>query len=439
MKRIMVDMSATLIHHGHIRLIKKSRKYGSVVVGLTSDEEVAAKKGYLPELPFEYRKEILEAIEGVSEVVSTPWLLTESVLDKHNIDLLVHGDDNSNLIPQNRLLIFPRTKGISSSKMRENACRSITQINNRKLMLTPGPAIVLHENIKYLKPIFGRGDEEYQVMAKRVINWVRQISGQDEIVMAQGSATFALELAAHSFISGKILLISTGYYSDRLQRLLPEGCNVTIAEYETLNKIQGKFDWVLCAYTETSQAFKVDLGDVKSKANNLNARLYVDATGSIGLENKHELADVMAFSSCKGLFGLTGGCFVAYKKGIQKNEISNFYFNLDTHKNKLVTGPYHVVASLYGVIDIHDDLVMRVKKSKQCVLNSWKQYIDLEDKYQPLLCTYVEAKVSAKDEETVMYQPRSELPGSVVCHFGEIHQDAVKIVERLEISEISKC
>ena len=32
----------------------------------------------------------------------------------------------------------------------------------------------------------------------------------------------------------------------------------------------------------------------------------LDATGSIGLERYHELADVISFSSCKGLFGLTG-------------------------------------------------------------------------------------------------------------------------------------
>ncbi len=53
---------------------------------------------------------------------------------------------------------------------------------------------------------------------------------------------------------------------------------------------------------------------IKNKANKCGAKLYVDATGSIGLEERHELADVMAFSSCKGLLGLTGACFVAYKK-----------------------------------------------------------------------------------------------------------------------------
>ena len=99
----MVDMSATIIHHGHIRLLKKAAKYGDVVVGLTTDDEIISKKGYQPELSFKHRKEILESIKFVSEVVPTPWLIDELVLDKYNIDLLVHGDDNSNLIHNLRL------------------------------------------------------------------------------------------------------------------------------------------------------------------------------------------------------------------------------------------------------------------------------------------------------------------------------------------------
>ena len=51
--RVMVDMSATLIHHGHIRLLKKAAEIGDVVVVLTTDEEIKKKKGYTPELSFE--------------------------------------------------------------------------------------------------------------------------------------------------------------------------------------------------------------------------------------------------------------------------------------------------------------------------------------------------------------------------------------------------
>ena len=64
----MVDMSATIIHHGHIRLLEKASKYGDVIVALTTDDEVLKHKGYLPELEFNIRKEIIESIKYVKEV-----------------------------------------------------------------------------------------------------------------------------------------------------------------------------------------------------------------------------------------------------------------------------------------------------------------------------------------------------------------------------------
>ena len=430
-KRIMVDMSATLIHHGHIRLLKKASEFGEVVVGLTTDEEILSKKGYQVELEFAHRKEILEAIKYVDEVVGTPWQITENTLDEFDIDLLVHGDDNSNDISQDRLLILPRTQGVSSTEIRDNAQRSITQKNNRKLMLTPGPAVVLHENLQYLKPLFGRGDDEYTSMSESVTNWIKRLSGQDEVVSMQGSATLALELAAHSFVSGKILLVSTGYYSDRLEKLLPNGCELTICKYEELDSIKGNFNWVLCAYTETSVAFKVDLESIKNKANECKAKLYVDATGSIGLEDNHQLADVMAFSSCKGLFGLTGAGFVAYKSNLNPKDLNAFYFNLNTHKNKMTTGPYHAIASLYGVIEKHNIFKQRVVNSKNAILEKYHNIV--RESNQPLLCTYLKGEVVPNDNSIVLYSPRSELSGSVICHFGEIHANIVNINNRITI------
>ena len=124
--RILVDMSATLIHHGHVRLLKKASQLGTVIVALTTDEEVKNKKGYTPELSFEERKEILESIRYVDEVIPSPWLIDDAFLVKHNIDKLVHGSDNSNLV------IFPRTEGVSSSDMRRRVLDSLISINLRK-------------------------------------------------------------------------------------------------------------------------------------------------------------------------------------------------------------------------------------------------------------------------------------------------------------------
>lgn len=127
--RILVDMSATLIHHGHVRLLKKASELGYVIVALTSDEEVKKTKGYIPELNFSERKEILESIRYVDEVISCPWLITNDFMIEHNCDLLVHGADNSNHIPPEKLVIFPRTEGISSSQLRERVLDCLIQMN----------------------------------------------------------------------------------------------------------------------------------------------------------------------------------------------------------------------------------------------------------------------------------------------------------------------
>ncbi len=128
MNRIMVDMSATLIHHGHIRLLRAAKVYGYVIVALTTDDEIRCKKGYEPELDFASRREVLEAIRFVDEVVPSPWLIEESFLDQHRIDLLVHGSDNSNLISHGRLLVLPRTSGISSSTLRGKVLKAISDV-----------------------------------------------------------------------------------------------------------------------------------------------------------------------------------------------------------------------------------------------------------------------------------------------------------------------
>jgi 2-aminoethylphosphonate-pyruvate transaminase len=433
----MVDMSATILHHGHIRLIKRASQFGKVIIGLTSDDEIKKSKGYIPELSFSHRKEILESITEVAEVVETPWLITEEILNQHKIDQLVHGDDNSNHISSDRLLVFPRTKGVSSNDIRQEAQKSLVSIANQKLMLTPGPAVILHENLSGLKPVFGRGDIEYQSIYEKVIHWLKELSGQEQIISAQGSATFAIELAARTFVNGKVLVVSTGYYSDRLPKLLPKSIQVDVVPYDQLEKVTDKYDWVMCAYTETSKAFKLNLELLKSKVDALKAKLFVDATGSIGLESGHELADVMAFSSCKSLFGLTGACFIAHKSGLKEQKQDSFYFNIDTHRQKNVTGPYHAICSLYDVMPIHNKLVKRVKNSKQIILNTFKRFIPSSED-QPLLCTYLNGIIKAKDDNVVLYSPRLNMPGSIVCHLGEVHHDELNLIKRISVNTLDK-
>lgn len=117
--RVMVDMSVTLLHHGHIRLLRKAAKCGKVVVGLSTDKDIEKYKGHTPLLTWEFRKEILESIRYVSEVVEVPYIITDAVLDEHGAQFLIHGDDNFNTASKDRLIIFPRTPAISSSMLVE--------------------------------------------------------------------------------------------------------------------------------------------------------------------------------------------------------------------------------------------------------------------------------------------------------------------------------
>ena len=132
MKRVMVDMSGTLLHHGHIRLLRKAADLGSVIVALTTDDEILTKKGYIPELSFEERKEILLAIKYVTDVIPSKWLLDDDYIRENNIDILVHGDDNSNKISACEMVILPRTKSVSSSELRLRSSEILNKLNQQK-------------------------------------------------------------------------------------------------------------------------------------------------------------------------------------------------------------------------------------------------------------------------------------------------------------------
>ena len=126
----MVDMSCTLLHHGHIRLLKKAAELGKVIVALTIDEEILKIKGYTPELNFMERKEILLAMKYVSDVIPSMWLITDEFIIKNKIDVLVHGSDNKNELKACETKIFERTPGVSSEIIRSRVSR-VMQARNK--------------------------------------------------------------------------------------------------------------------------------------------------------------------------------------------------------------------------------------------------------------------------------------------------------------------
>jgi len=132
MKKVYVGMSADLVHPGHLNVIKEAKKLGNVTIGLLTDEAIASYKR-LPHMEYELRKDVVENIKGVKEVVPQTTLDYRPNLKKMKPDFVVHGDDwKEGVQSQTRqqvidvlkdwggkLVEVPYTKGISSTQLND--------------------------------------------------------------------------------------------------------------------------------------------------------------------------------------------------------------------------------------------------------------------------------------------------------------------------------
>ena len=85
-------MTADIMHPGLIHIINEGTKYGDVIIGLLTDKAIAEHKR-LPYLTYEQRKEVVENIKGVSEVIpQEDWSYVNN-LKKIKPDFIIHGDD----------------------------------------------------------------------------------------------------------------------------------------------------------------------------------------------------------------------------------------------------------------------------------------------------------------------------------------------------------
>ena len=187
-----------------------------------------------------------------------------------------------------------------------------------------------------------------------------------------------------NFLSGRVLVVSTGYYSDRIYNMLKKlQKNQTV--YTKLDKVDWreiykdkkfpKYDWVISCPTETSKALLLPIKDLSIFSKKISARLMLDATGSIGLEQNHGLASVLSFSSCKGIFGITGAAFIAYDLDKIKKRNISFYQDIETHLQKRVTGPYNTILSLFEVMKNFKALKQSVIINKIKLSTKMKKYL----------------------------------------------------------------
>ena len=70
------------------------------------------------------RKEILQSVKNVYKVIPGRYILDQKFINKNKIDIVVQGSDYKNRKFKNKVITFPRTLGISSSKMRKIAAKN---------------------------------------------------------------------------------------------------------------------------------------------------------------------------------------------------------------------------------------------------------------------------------------------------------------------------
>ncbi len=94
--RVYVDMVADLFHYGHVNFLRKASSHGDfLLVGIHADETVETYKR-TPILTMQERIASVEGCRYVDEVVpNAPLEITREWIEKHDIDLIMHGDDVS--------------------------------------------------------------------------------------------------------------------------------------------------------------------------------------------------------------------------------------------------------------------------------------------------------------------------------------------------------
>ncbi len=114
-----------LFHYGHLRILERAKKLGDyLIVGVSTDEFNRIKNKQCV-YPYEHRAKIVEAIKYVDKVIPEEnWEQKETDIKKHNIDILVMGDDwegkFDDLSKFCKVIYLPRTPDISSTEIKQN-------------------------------------------------------------------------------------------------------------------------------------------------------------------------------------------------------------------------------------------------------------------------------------------------------------------------------
>ena len=125
MKRVLTYGTFDLLHHGHIRILRRARDLGDYLVVAVSTDEFNASKGKKAYHDYELRKEVVESIRYVDLVIpENSWEQKIDDIKRYDIDIVVMGDDWADsdkfdyLKDYCELVFLPRTENISTTEIK---------------------------------------------------------------------------------------------------------------------------------------------------------------------------------------------------------------------------------------------------------------------------------------------------------------------------------
>ena len=120
-----------LFHIGHLNIIRRAKEQcDHLIVGVSTDELVKEYKNKYPIIPYEERKQIVEALKYVDEVVPQTTMDKYAAWENLHYEALFHGDDWKNSDMYNKyveefegtgveFVFLPHTEGTSSTMLTE--------------------------------------------------------------------------------------------------------------------------------------------------------------------------------------------------------------------------------------------------------------------------------------------------------------------------------
>ncbi len=124
MKKVLTYGTYDLFHYGHIKLLQRAKNLGDYLVVALSTDEFNEGKGKKSVMSYEERKEILEAIRYVDEIIpEVSWEQKITDVVDNEIDVFVMGDDWEGkfdfLKEYCEVVYLPRTANVSSTMLKE--------------------------------------------------------------------------------------------------------------------------------------------------------------------------------------------------------------------------------------------------------------------------------------------------------------------------------